>query len=352
MDSMNLNVENIAPEVIVLIVGLLVATMIIVTLIRGNFVRRSKLRQDLETLESARQKGVDLGDYESFNIKKENAFSVNTAFALQFVIGIGFLVGFSWWTNYLIQKGLAGWAIASGIFALIGLIMPFNAWSEIKRRKEGREQLIRDIENYENALARPAESSVTEAKMPGTPDQPSVLKEKESARWLQNIEDMIQFYAEKDREDRIPQDSTLRRHFVTQLLAELESGLASRPTDSTLKRHYDAMLDVEVENRLLEGNKDQPSLLRQASEAVVVVQQEQAPVAEAKQQHDISAKEKPDAGISRKVKIPEDSMLRRHFLAYLRAGIESGMPIRPTDSSLRRHYDAMIDVAVNKNLAV
>ena len=341
MDSENFNVENIAPEIIVLVVGLLVATMVIVALIRGNSVRRTKLRQDLEMLESARKKGDDLGDFESFNINKENQFEVNTAFVLQGIVGIGLLGGFSWWTNYLIQKGLAWWGISTGIFALIGLLMLINVRSEIKRRKEGREQLFRGMENYEKSVAKPVESMVTEAKTPSMADQKPVLKVQERGRWL-TIEDMIQFYAEKDMAGRIPQDSTLRRHFITQLLAELESGLPSRPTDSTLRRHYDAMLDVEVENRLLEENKDQPSLPGQASETVVAVQHEQAPVVVAKQPHDISEK----------VKIPEDSTLRRHFLAHLRAEIESGMPVRPTDSSLRRHYNATIEVEVNKYLAV
>jgi hypothetical protein len=48
----------------------------------------------------------------------------------------------------------------------------------------------------------------------------------------------------------IPEDSVLRRHFMTQLRNEIEMNLFPRPTDSTLQRHYDAMVAMELENRL------------------------------------------------------------------------------------------------------
>jgi molecular chaperone DnaK len=41
-------------------------------------------------------------------------------------------------------------------------------------------------------------------------------------------------------------------------------------------------------------------------------------------------------------KIPEDSVLRRHYFANLNAKVESNMPVRPTDSVLRRHYDNLL----------
>lgn len=50
----------------------------------------------------------------------------------------------------------------------------------------------------------------------------------------------------------IPEDSVLRRHFITQLRNEIETSLFPRPTDSTLQRHYDAMIAAELENRLAE----------------------------------------------------------------------------------------------------
>jgi len=49
----------------------------------------------------------------------------------------------------------------------------------------------------------------------------------------------------------IPEDSALRRHFLSNLQAEIESELSPRPTCSMLKRHHDALVSVEMEKRLL-----------------------------------------------------------------------------------------------------
>jgi len=42
------------------------------------------------------------------------------------------------------------------------------------------------------------------------------------------------------------------------------------------------------------------------------------------------------------LQIPEDSTLKRHFISALKVEIEASMPARPTDSALRRHYDATV----------
>ncbi len=49
----------------------------------------------------------------------------------------------------------------------------------------------------------------------------------------------------------VPEDSTLKRHFLSNLQAEIEAGLAPRPTCSMLKRHHDALVCAEMESRLL-----------------------------------------------------------------------------------------------------
>ena len=55
--------------------------------------------------------------------------------------------------------------------------------------------------------------------------------------------------------------------------------------------------------------------------------------------------------VAREPGIPEDSMLRRHFLARMRTEIASRYGNRPTDSMLRRHFQAMIDAALEERLA-
>jgi len=53
-------------------------------------------------------------------------------------------------------------------------------------------------------------------------------------------------------QSNMPEDATLRRHFLTNLKKEVEEELFPRPTCSTLKRHYDALVLAEVENRLFQ----------------------------------------------------------------------------------------------------
>lgn len=40
---------------------------------------------------------------------------------------------------------------------------------------------------------------------------------------------------------KLPEDATLKRHFITQAHAEVAKLLGDRPTDSTLSRHYDSL---------------------------------------------------------------------------------------------------------------
>jgi len=49
----------------------------------------------------------------------------------------------------------------------------------------------------------------------------------------------------------VPEDSALKRHFLSNLQAEVESELSPRPTCSMLKRHHDSLVSVEIEKRLL-----------------------------------------------------------------------------------------------------
>lgn len=48
---------------------------------------------------------------------------------------------------------------------------------------------------------------------------------------------------------KIPEDSTLRRHFITHLKSEIESALHSCPDDAVLQRRYNSLVAVELNNR-------------------------------------------------------------------------------------------------------
>jgi hypothetical protein len=49
---------------------------------------------------------------------------------------------------------------------------------------------------------------------------------------------------------KIPEDSTLKRHFISALRVEIESGMPPRPTDATLRSQYDAEVQVELDKLL------------------------------------------------------------------------------------------------------
>jgi cbb3-type cytochrome oxidase subunit 3 len=62
-------------------------------------------------------------------------------------------------------------------------------------------------------------------------------------------------------------------------------------------------------------------------------------------------KEEAEKASSEKLKLPEDSVLRRHFLTHLQSEIESALFPRPTDSVLRRHYDSLVAAELDNRLA-
>lgn len=56
--------------------------------------------------------------------------------------------------------------------------------------------------------------------------------------------------AEKLVQLQIPEDSTLKRHFIATLKCQIESEMSPRPTESTLKRHYDSTVQSKLDDLL------------------------------------------------------------------------------------------------------
>ena len=54
------------------------------------------------------------------------------------------------------------------------------------------------------------------------------------------------------RKTQVPEDAVLRRHFVSQLVSEIEAALPPRPADSVLRRHHQALVAARVQQRLAE----------------------------------------------------------------------------------------------------
>jgi hypothetical protein len=56
--------------------------------------------------------------------------------------------------------------------------------------------------------------------------------------------------AENITSSLLPEDSVLKRHYLTNVCTMIESLVPSRPTDSVLCRHYDAMIAAEIDQCL------------------------------------------------------------------------------------------------------
>lgn len=54
---------------------------------------------------------------------------------------------------------------------------------------------------------------------------------------------------------------------------------------------------------------------------------------------------------TRKLLMPEDAVLRRHYISQLTREIEANLPPRPMDSVLRRHHQALVSATLQQRLA-
>lgn len=117
----------------------------------------------------------------------------------------------------------------------------------------------------------------------------------------------------------IPEDSVLRRHYLASL--ESQRLVRSEPnrTDSAVHRHSEAEHILHLDGK-------------PADPVVAVGNAEQA-------------------SCCSKIVIPQDSVLKRHFIAQLQAEIESRLPPRPSDSVLLRHYHALLASELQRRLS-
>jgi hypothetical protein len=152
----------------------------------------------------------------------------------------------------------------------------------------------------------------------------------------------------------LPQDSMLKRHYLTNLRAIIDSLSPFRPTDSALLRHYNTQLTANIEQCLnnkaameklichYENHKKTPAPTAKAPQIVI---EESSLNTETASENVVLAVQDNTS------KIPKDSMLRRHYITHLHSQIAAKMPARPTDSTLRRHYNAMLESEVNNQLS-
>jgi hypothetical protein len=152
--------------------------------------------------------------------------------------------------------------------------------------------------------------------------------------------------APKESGDNLPQDSILRRHYLTHLRTMIESLNGPRPTDSSLSRHYDSLITTEIAQCLSDQNAIGRLICHYEAHKKALAQQVQKANAVAKPLPKAEKKSEDTAVQQEKSKLSEDSTLKQQT----KTSAGSDMPLRPTDSVLRRHYDTMINNELNNLL--
>lgn len=147
-----------------------------------------------------------------------------------------------------------------------------------------------------------------------------------------------------------PQDSVLHRHYEAELAAKKEALAHPYPTDSVLRRHYDTLhaLHLDAPPTAAEA-APKPAAGEEKNDMRKASIIEQAVKKETSTAGSPAAAAEPAAKAAN-VRLPQDSVLKRHFLCQLQAEISAGLSPRPTDSVLRRHYDGMVRAELEKRL--
>lgn len=336
----------ITDEIMITMAATLSTTLIIMLLAIRNTVHKKRLRRSLDWLETVKYSKYDTAHFQDLKndidtayINSSNSSIATLKLSLKISFGIAVLLGFSWWTFQLFTKGVLTWAALSGLFAVIGLILPFLIWREVRQREEIKSRAARILKQIEKSLNEPRAETFKKNRKSSIESTVSITKSTPVKDTTTQVEQKIP----------VPEDSVLRRHVLTQLRTEVESSLFPRPTDCILQRHYEQLIDSELENRLLE-----PDTLKRfnfidgietpattAPVSIIGVKGRTSLI-----EQEISTASQTDS----KHKVPEDCVLRRHWLTQLRAEVEASLFPRPDDCVLQRHYDQLIESELENRL--
>ncbi len=336
----------ITDEIMITMAATLSTTLIIMLLAIRNTVHKKRLRRSLDWLETAKHSKYDAAHFQELKndidptyINSSNSSVATFKLSLKISFGIAVLLGFSWWTFQLFTKGILIWAALSGLFAVIGLILPFLIWREAKQREEIKSRAGRIFKQIEKNLNEPRVETFERNRKSSIESTVSITEITPVKDTTTRVEQKIP----------VPEDSVLRRHLLAQLRTEIEASLFPPPTDCVLLRHYEQLVESEVENRLLNPEALQRFKFIDGIEiagttdsaSIIDVKAKSSPI-----EHAVGTPSKSDS----KHEIPEDSVLRRHWLTQLRTEIEASLFPRPTDCVLQRHYDQLVESELENRL--
>lgn len=147
-----------------------------------------------------------------------------------------------------------------------------------------------------------------------------------------------------------PEDSVLHRHYETELAAKKDAAAHPYPTDSVLRRHY----DTEHRLHLPEPSGTAPKAAASAADSDKNLVRKSSIIEQAVKKDaqiaDLPAEASRCEYAATDSRLPQDSVLKRHFISQLQAEVQADLPPRPTDSVLRRHYDALVQGKLQSRL--
>jgi hypothetical protein len=326
--------DSIAIEIQATIAGVLI--LLIITILEILDLQRARKlhRQELQAFANS-----------SVQPQKKRLISP-FSLVLQFIFGFSAFALFVFWMMYLIIRGMPVLAGVAGVSAFIAVLTPFIVWSACRKANQETAEAFNDAGRHHPEPAR--QETVTETRTAqAAPASAQAVIEAASIADDPVVDEPVQTakpqpvtksqqaaeaaakparYPKPDPVHVFPQDSMLRRHFIAHLATLAKSYTPGRPTDSMLRRHFDALM----------ANPTSVSTPARAAKPAV----SPAPGAAGSSRQG-----------TRQVKLPEDSMLKRHFLTTLQLKIGSSLslPERPSDSMLRRHFDAMKETRLPRN---
>ena len=247
------------------------------------------------------------------------------------------------------------------ILALAGLLLIFLIFLAVKRRNREDDISVSEMQQYRrNPDSRTTKSQAQAQVRVSEPVASSELKSAQNStdaevqRPVVNQADVrAQAVTQAAETPKIPEDSVLRRHYFANEAAKEEALHDPYPADSVLRRHYD------TEHRLIGDSSaaDAPSVASVAQTNVSGSPQKSSIIEKAVDKSEptksVNVAYMADAravDTSAKREIPQDSILKRHFISQLRAEIEASMAARPSDSVLRRHYESLVGAELEKRL--
>ncbi len=319
-------------EIIITLSAMMLAFFVSLIMLQKSSARKYRVRQDFDTLELAQQLNCDTRKQENmtklglkpFFIKSEDPNSIEKERKAVFYLGVFYCLLFVGWSVFLAVEGLISVAAVSMAIAVVSVVALMLRERKIAKGKTEIDRLRSDIARYEENYVA-TEQAVT-------PSQPVAAASLSTIDSVENsLINIADFYNVAERYDGVPTDSTLRRHFLSEVVTTLIADAPEPPTDSTLKRHYLASLSASLDNFLATKFSTVAKQAASVSESVMDLK------------NVILPGNRIAHFLSDNMHLPEDCTLRRHYLAGLHDEIEQCHGERPSDSSLKRHFDTMVD---------